>query len=108
MPLARGGGGAQAQIAEQYEKIETTSLSGSENLASDLVIAGASWIRPRLIEKQLVVGPRQAAKFLVEDREAMADHRDHCASEAQIIKIAARLIFNAVTSSGRDFALLMS
>ena len=72
----------QAQVAEQDEKVQAARLGRGENLTLDLVVACANRLGPRLIEKQLVIRTRQAAEFLLEDRESMAGNRDHRASKA--------------------------
>jgi len=81
----------QAQVAEQYEKIQALSLGRGKDLILDLAPARPNRLRPRRVEKQLVVRPRDAAELFVKDREAMTRHPNHRASKARKIRIAARV-----------------
>jgi len=82
----------QAQVAEQYEKIQTLSLGRGKDLILDLAPAGADRLWPRRVEKQFVVGSRHPAELLVKDREAMTRHPNHRASKARKIRIAAGIL----------------
>ena len=73
----------KAQVAEQDEEVEATRLRRGKNLALDLVRGGANRICLRLVEKQLVIRPRQAAEFLLKHRETVTGQRHHRASETQ-------------------------
>src|SRR5690348_11810524 len=77
------GSRAQAQVAEQYEKIKALSLGRSKDLILDLAPAGADWFWPRRVEKQFVVGPWKPAELLVENREAMTRQSNHRALKAR-------------------------
>ena len=86
------GSRAQAQAAEQYEKIQALSLGRGKDLILDLAPAGANRLWPRRVEKQFVVGTRESAEIFVEDREAMTRHPNHRASKARKIRIASRIL----------------
>ena len=83
---------AQAQVAEQYEKIQALSLGRSKNLILDLAPAGADRLRPRRVEKQFVVGPRKPAELLVENREAVTRQPNYRALKTRKMRIAARIL----------------
>src|SRR5260370_17326623 len=57
---------AQAQVAEQYEKIQALSLCRGKDLMLDLVPAGPDRLRLRRVEKQLVFRPRNPPELLVQ------------------------------------------
>ena len=86
------GSRAQAQAAEQYEKIQALSLGRGKDLILDLAPAGADRFWPRRVEKQLVVGPREPAKLPVENREAVTRQPNHRALKARKMRIAARIL----------------
>jgi hypothetical protein len=83
---------AQAQVAEQYENIQALGLGRGADLILDLAPARPNRLRPRRVEKQLVVRPRDATELFVKDREAMTRHPNHRASKAREIRIAARIL----------------
>jgi hypothetical protein len=86
------GSRAQAQVAEQYEKIQALSLGRSKDLILDLAPGGADRFWPRRVEKQFVVGPREPAKLPVENREAVTRQPNHRALKARKMRIAARIL----------------
>src|SRR5882672_7587470 len=86
------GSRVQAQVAEQYEKIQALSLGRSKDLILDLAPAGADRFWPRRVEKQFVVGPREPAKLPVENREAVTRQPNHRALKARKMRIAARIL----------------
>src|SRR5713101_3568028 len=90
--LVVDGSRAQAQVAEQYEKIQALSLGRGKDLMLDLAAAGANRLGLRRVEKQFVVRPRDPAELLVEDRETITGHPNHRASEARKIRIATRIL----------------
>jgi len=83
---------AQAQVAEQYEKIQALSLGRRKDLMLDLVPAGADRLRLRRVEKQLVVRPGDPAELPVEDRKTMTRQANHRALKARKIRIAAAIV----------------
>jgi hypothetical protein len=84
------GSRAQAQVAEQYEKIQALSLGRGKDLVLDFALARANRLRPRRVKKQFVVRPRKPAELFVKDREAMTRDPNHRALKARRIGIAAR------------------
>lgn len=86
------GSRVQAQVAEQYKKIQALSLGRGKNLVLDLAPARANRLRPRRVKKQFVVRPRKPAELLVKDREAMTRHPNHRTSKAGKLRIAARIL----------------
>jgi len=90
--LVADGSRAQAQVAEQYEKIQALSLGRGKNLVLDLEAARANRLRPRRVEKQLVVRSRDPAELLVEDRETVTRQPNHRALKARKIRIAAAIV----------------
>ena len=92
--FAVDGSRAQAQVAEQYEKVQALSLGRGKDLVLDLALAGANRLRPRRVKKQFVVRPRNPAELLVKDRETMAGYPNHRASEARRTRITARNLRN--------------
>ena len=86
------GGRVQAQVAEQYKKIQALSLGRGKNLMLDLALARPNRLRPRRVKKQFVVRPRKPAELLVKDRKAMTRHPNHRTSKAWKLRIAARIL----------------
>lgn len=84
--------GAQAQVAEQYKKIQALSLGRGKDLVLDFAPARAHRLRPRRVKKQFVVRPRKPPELLVKDRKAMTRHSNHRASKTRKIRIAARIL----------------
>lgn len=84
--------GAQAQVAEQYKKIQALSLGRGKNLVLDFALARADRLGPRRVKKQFVIGPRKPPELLVKDRKAMTCHPNHRASKARKLRIAARIL----------------
>ena len=90
--LVVDGSRAQAQVAEQYEKIQALSLGRSKDLILDLAPARPNRLRPRRVEKQLVVRSGDPAELLVEDRETVTRQPNHRALKARKIRIAAAIV----------------
>ena len=86
------GGRVQAQVAEQYKKIQALSLGRGKNLVLDFALARANRLSPRRVKKQLVVRSRKPPELLVKDREAMTRQANHRTSKARKIRIAARIL----------------
>ena len=84
--------GAQAQVAEQYKKIQALSLGRGKNLVLDFALARAHRLRPRRVKKQFVVRPRKPPELLVKDRKAMTRQSNHRTLKARKSRIAARIL----------------
>ena len=82
---------AQAQVAEQYKKIQALSLGRGKNLVLDFVLARAHRLRPRRVKKQFVVRPRKPAELLVKDCKAMTVLKMTCDESGDFARRDARV-----------------
>jgi len=83
--------GAQAQVAEQYKKIQALSLGRGKNLVLDFALARAHRLRPRRVKKQFVVRPRKPTELLVKDCKAMTVLKMTCDESGDFARRDARV-----------------